>query len=269
MSIVKIANVMKFIGAQDSEKSTVKLIHNSVEEWVQRTYCRRNFEDQSYKEVLDGGVDALQLRNYPITAITRLAVGVNTALYVCNTETSTNATVGVTSTAVVLTKDGTATLVAFADYTTIQTVVDQINALSATGWDATVVNIYADFLSTELVERFGSYCLNDKQVGLYIPEPSEAEYDVYPKQGQITMPDGFLKGSNNVFVDYTAGYTVADMPAQLKLAVNILVKYIYQRKSEETFGLKSYSLGSVRAIFQEEVPVEAAGILDGFAKILI
>ncbi len=285
MSIAQIPDVMKFCGAQDSEKDTVELIQNSVEEWIQSIYCRRNFELQSYKEVHNGGVGMLQLKNYPITAITRLATGVNVALYVSNTETSTNATVAVTSTAVVLTKDGTATLVAFETYTTIQSVVDYINTLSDSGWAAKVVSAYASFLSTELVIRFGSYCLNDKQVGLHIPGSGETEYNVYPKQGQIKrsgcdtfqefqhyQQEGFNKfpsGLNNIFVDYVAGYSAADMPSQLKLAVEILVKYIYQRKSEESFGLKNYSVSGIKAIFQENIPNDAARILDGFVKILV
>lgn len=271
MSIISLVDVMKFCGAQDSEKDTVELLHNSVEEWVQSVYCRRNFESQSYKEVHDGGVRLLQLKNYPVTAVTRLTAGVNTALFVTNTESSTNATVAVTSTAVVLIKDGTTVLVAFETYTTIQAVVDQINALSASGWSATVVSTFVSFLSTELIKKFGSYCLKSKQVSLYIPAAGEIEYDVYPERGQIKKLylNEFPKGSNNIFVDYTAGYTEDEMPFRLKLAVGILVKYVYQRKSEESFGLKNYSIGGIRAIFQEDVPDDAARILDGFVKILV
>ena len=268
MSIVDLPDVMKFCKAQDSEKDAVELIQLSIEEWIQSDYCRNRFESASYKEILDGGVDMLQLKNYPITAITRLAVGVNTALYVKNTESSTNATVSVTSTAVVLVKDGTTTSVAFTDYATIQKVVDYINTLGS-GWVATVVNAYAGFLSTELIEKFGSYCLNSTQVGLYIPDSSETNYEVYPARGQIILTDGFPAGCNNVFVDYTAGYASASMPSRLKLAVQILVKHVYQRKSEETFGLENYSLGDIKAIFSKGIPKEAAMILDGFAKILV
>ena len=47
----------------------------------------------------------------------------------------------------------------------------------------------------------------------------------------------------------------------------IFVKFIYQKRSEEIFGRKQYSLGAVRAIvLEEEMPSEVRLTLDRYQK---
>ncbi len=67
-------------------------------------------------------------------------------------------------------------------------------------------------------------------------------------------------------IDYTAGYSSTDMPSRLKMACLILVKFLYQKREEEIFGRKQYSLGAVRATLEKGMPSEVRLVLDDMTR---
>lgn len=252
--------------ATEDPTAIVQTILNGCDAWV-KEYCQTNLESTSYKEYSNGdGMSHLFLKHFPIISISRLSIGRNDAIKVNNSLTATYATVSVTSTGVVLNKDGTETTLLFTGNATIALMVAAIN--NETNWQASVVNsAYASYASTELIEIMGLQCLNASWAYLEIPDEPDDSFEVFPDSGIIYRPGGFPRGHRNIRTDYKAGY--ATLPENLKLAVKILVKFIYQKHGDETFGVSQYSLGSIRAVFEKEMPSEAREILSRYRKIEI
>jgi len=243
----------------------VTTINNGVDSFV-KGYCDRDFESTSYKEYQNGrDKQNLFLKQYPIISVSRLSIGRNSGLKVNNSASSTYATVSVTSTGVVLNKDGTTTTLLFADYATLTLMAAAI--ANETNWSASVVNSsYASYASTELIEAMGLESLGTSWAYLDIPDEPESDFEVYADEGYLYKGGGFARGHRNIRVDYTAGYSSDNMPDDLKLATKILVKFIYQKREEEVFGRKQYGLGSVRATLEAEMPGEVRLVLDKYSK---
>ncbi len=260
MSIVSDYELYDFLGKDDTseEYSYYASVRNGVEKWVQN-FCGRTFESTVYKERYDGGgFSKLVLKNYPVTSINRLALSKEDAMMVRNTGTSTHATVSVTSTGIVLTKDGTSnTSVTFASNTTLQAVVNAINLIA--GWEAALVSpTFANYQSSELIPVMGLYCLKSTYVYLGIPYEAESDFDVDEESGIITLYGFGLEssrgvyfpiGTRNIFVYYTAGYTSTNMPEDLKLAIKTMCKILIKQIDEDTAGVRSYMTGRVSVTF--------------------
>ncbi len=253
--------------ATEDPTAPVQVILDGVDAFV-KSYCKRDFESTTYKEYYNGkNRQNLFLKQYPIISISRLSIGRINGLKVANSASSTYATVSVTSTGVVLNKDGTTTELLFSAYATLTLMAAAIGG--ETNWSASVLNAsYASYTSTELIAIMGLECLNNSYAYLDIPEIPEDEFEVYHDEGYIFKWGGFHRGHRNIRIDYTAGYSSDDMPDDIKMACNILVKFIYQKREEEIFGRKQYSLGTVRAIVLEEgMPSDVRLTLDRYRKI--
>ncbi len=251
--------------ATEDPTDIVQTILDGTDSFV-KGYCDRDFESTSYKEYQNGrDKQNLFLKQYPIISVSRLSIGRNSGLKVNNSASSTYATVSVTSTGVVLNKDGATTTLLFADNATLTLMATAIS--SETNWTASVLNSsYDSYASTELIEVMGQQCLNTSWAYLDIPEAPEDEFEVYADEGYIFKWGGFGRGHRNLRIDYTAGYSSDDMPDRLKMACMILVKFIYQKRSEEIFGRKQYSLGAIRATLEEGMPSEVRLVLDDMAR---
>lgn len=268
MSVISYAEAEAFLDDELSPGNLdFPLVCDAAEEFV-KSYCRRTFDSASYIEYHDGrGLPELLLNNYPITALTRLSIGRRAALRVCNTNALTIASATVNSTGVVLTYNGTASTFLFADYASLTLLQAAITATS--GWSAELVNAEdACMLSTELCPAYGKSCINSREVSLEIPADAEWDFDIEPDTGVITRPSAFPAGSRNIRVDYTAGYSEADMPEDLKLAVKVLVKDWWEKRAESSFNLGSYSVGGMRKEILSSVPPEAMRILDSYRRFL-
>ena len=55
----------------------------------------------------------------------------------------------------------------------------------------------------------------------------------------------------------------------LALAILVLIKNIYQRRVEESFGLNSYSVAGMSVAFSQDLPSQAADILEGYRRRLV
>ena len=279
MAIEKLLQTIEFLGAEDTgNDDLIHAILTEAEGFVS-TWCRRTFESTSYSlEKYNGrGYRVINLNNYPVTTVDRVAVGTRNVVNIKNTNSSSSASVTVLPTGLRLVLDGTAdATVIWATYTTVATVVSAVNAIGS-GWNATTSSsIYDSFKSTDLITQYGSSCIDGRIIYLSIPDLAEPEIDVDLDRGQIRLISGFSKGYKNVFVDYTAGYTDQNMPDDLKLAVKILVQYVYQQVKEHTFGVDLYNIGASgstgsRVVFEKGfiIPKEAERILSWYKRRMV
>jgi hypothetical protein len=145
-------------------------------------------------------------------------------------------------------------------------VVDAVNAIG-NGWSAVLQSsLYANYKSIELLERYGTNCLDSAWVYLEMLDDGVSDYTTWADEGQLQ----FSSTPSIVYVNYTAGYSASDMPEDLKLAIKIIVKSIYDKRDQELFGLNSYNIGGVSAgLSTESIPIEALHILAGYARVLL
>jgi hypothetical protein len=274
MAIVQDAEIFDYIGTDDSAEETpiIATLRDGVEAWV-KNYCHRDFESTVYtKERYNGtGRNYLMLKQYPVTAISRVAIGANDVLSIKNTNSYTSAIISVSSTGVTYAKDGTGSTLTFVSYATMTALVDAINALGG-GWVASLLSsTYANFKSTELIEVYGLSCIDSNTIYLQMPEDAEGDFLVNTETGEIYLPYGtFTRGFRNIIVDYTAGYSTALMPEDLKLAIKLLVKFLYQKRDEDSFGVRRYDIYDIGFSFEDGVmPKEVLAILRRYKRVLI
>jgi len=257
--------------AAGDPSTILETIRDEVEDWVEN-YCHRTFESASYAKYYDGnGGQYIYLNDYPITALTRVATGRRSAIRIKNTADYTTASISVTSTGLIFTKDGTSdSTITFADYATISAVVTAINALGSS-WSAVIESSdYTSFKSSELVEMFGKSAIDSNWVYLDIPDQAIDDFEVSPARGELYRGMGWPEGYRNIFIEDTAGYSSTTMPSDLQLAIKIITKSIYDRRKEELFGTKEYWVGDVKVKCEDgDIPKEAILILSKFRRVLI
>ena len=116
---------------------------------------------------------------------------------------------------------------------------------------------------------YGLNCIDSYWAYLTKPYIPLFQFDADLERGQIYAIGGWPCGYRNIYVDYTAGYTSSNMPKDLQLAVKILVKYLYEKINESTFGIDQYrvGIGSTLSFFEKgDIPKEAANILFGYKR---
>lgn len=275
-SLVQTINFLDEVGTGNDDLIQAILLES---EKTVSTWCRRTFESTSYSlERYSGrGYRVINLNNYPVTALDRVAVGVRNVMTIKNTNSGTSASVSVTSTGLRLVLDGTPDVtVTWASNATIATVITAVNALG-NGWVAAICSTaYNSFKSTDLISQNASSCIDNRVIYLSIPDTAEPDVDVDMENGQIRLVSGFYPGYRNIFVDYTAGYTNDTMPSDLKLAVKILVQYMYQQVKEGNFGVDLHNIGAsgstgARVVFEKGfiIPKECERILSWYKRRLV
>ena len=97
----------------------------------------------------------------------------------------------------------------------------------------------------------------------------DASYYInYETWGEIYHIYGFPKGKKNIYVDYNAGYT--EVPEDYKYILKAIVKRLYQQYTNNSEGVKSYSLGDLSItkddiFFSDEISL----IINKYRKIII
>jgi hypothetical protein len=268
MSIVNIKDVRTFLGISAADKSDdklVEMIQAQAERWC-KTFCRREFESAAYKERHDGnGEQNLFLQELPVTDITAASIGARDAMGVTNSATTGNATVAVTSTAVVLTVNEVATSILFADNATLADIETAITAES--GWTATLTDSdFGSYLSTALLKTPAQYAMNGVTYNLEIADQSLTGYELYAKEGVLYRSAGWPRGVQNIRVDYTAGYTSTTLPSDLEGSILYVIKFLYQKRSEETLGVSQNSIAGMAAVFDGSIPSQAREIWNYYKK---
>ncbi|NOR27599.1 MAG: hypothetical protein GQ540_03610 [Lutibacter sp.] len=261
-----------FIGdIDDSEYEFVSPTHDSVESFVSN-YCNRTFESTSYtrKKYCGNGRSILILDDYPLTAVDRVSIGNIGAVKVKNTNTTSSASVSVVSTGLRLVKDGVAdTSVTFVANTTMTAIINAINAIS--GWSAELLNSsYGSYRSADLIESVGLSAINNNWVDLKMPDDAEDNFSADLSTAVLKKNSGWPSGFNNIYIDYTAGYTSTTMPEDLKLAIKIFTKYIYNKKEEETIGVAEYRAENLWGTFEKDpMGKEVRMILSKYKRMLV
>lgn len=251
----------------DNDKLLIHLINNAT--YVIETYCGRRFKATDYtNKMYDGiGTRLLTLDDYPINNISRLAIGKTNAIKVKNTTAYTVASVSVTSTAIVLRRDGsTDSTLNFSDYATMTLMVTAINAVGS-GWSAELLSdTYTSYKSNELLLQYGLNAIDSNWINLEIIHDALDTYDVYYDEGQIYLPSGFPKGHNNIIITYNAGYST--IPYDIRQVCNMVVKEYYNLQ-KNTDGHSSEHIGSYSYKFDhlsEAIKKEINSILDMYRR---
>jgi len=196
------------------------------------TFCQRTFVETSHRKWLDGtGVDVMFLPDTPVTSLTRLGWERKKAITVdASTSSDIRATVEVQDNAVVLKRWDSAgsaatTTLAFADYLTSALMATAIDG--TTGWSATsnATTLSDDFM------RQGGQDAKDSSAQINFIDDTSAEFRLDEASGKVAMFAStdigdwypynfdsltFPEGNGNIYVEYTAGYTLAAMPAAVK-----------------------------------------------------
>ncbi len=239
-----------------------------------KTWLDREVLSASYTEYRSGdGNGFIRLREYPITAVTRVAYGPEVAMYVTNSSTANQrATIQVSSAAVTLIRvasgvSTTTVLSAPSSYGTVTALAAAITAV-ANGWSATAVGSYGSWPAADLKFIQGARSA--------IPGP--AEVYLYPNElGSWRMDDntGLLHGAfpcgfNNLRFDYTAGYT--SIPADLQQGVTMAVAQLFNLSQadptlkSEKIGDYSYTSVDWTKMFDDPVFATAKALLEPYRR---
>jgi len=257
----------------------VQTLLNAVDAWC-KEYCDQAFESVTYAELSSGkGSKYLRLKQRPVTAITQLSIGRDNAIKVKNTAAdATNAYVKVDSTKVTLVVLGgtsaSSSEVDYATYKTLTAVVTQINTLGK-GWVAALADSdLAAILSTQLIACESLYCgaranTTASYEYLEIPSTPVGGFKYKGNIGEIYLVSGFPKGYQNIYIGYTAGYSAALMPHDLKLSISVAVKHLYDRRDEDGFGKESIAVAGLSQKYVELLPEETLAVWQSYRLLRI
>ena len=228
-------------------------------------YCDRVFESTSYRSWLDGsGSQLMRLPNYPITAIQEVGIDYVDVAEIKNT-TAQQANVTIDGTNCILLSFNTSgvettTTLALATYKTLATLKTAIELIS--GWTVLWQSSYSGTPSLHIRPFYGADASSPSSASINIP---------YNKSAVSLLDDctilaedfcHFPDGRANIFVRYTAGYTlVSDAaagtePAGLVLLANTVLQDLFQSKGQsgqfrsESLGDYSYSRGEITGFIE-------------------
>lgn len=244
-------------------------------------YCDRKFISESFVEYVNGKDvwrnDYINLRNCPVTAISRVAVRPETILEIKNTTASNQrATVQVTSTGLSLSRvaSGTTTTstLAFSSYTTVTALANAVIALGS-GWTATVngdSNNYGGW-PTSLIKTIQG-ALNAKdgaRILMYVQEL----YDYRLDETEGTLWGTFPTGYQSIEVRYTAGYDT--IPDDVQQGCCAIVGTLFDlsnsdgTKLSERIGDYSYTNVTPAEGYAAIVGSDAKFLLDSYRKVRV
>lgn len=269
-----------------SEAFDVNFYHDSVEQEI-ISYIGWNPETTTYNNQLIDGTGSQWIWPGPknITAVGRAATGVKSAINFKHSTAASNAygkinytdKAGVSLGLVVA--DGTTasdTTELFSTYSTLTLLVAQINARSGNGWSAELFDsTFGIFASTNLLEADNIFAgtwdgTDPGWSGLAMPGEPIGGLTIERSEGGIFRPGGWHSGTKNIPITYTAGWTTADMPADLKQAVIQLMKFFFTRHQQDAEGIKSFSLRNLKIEYattddtesKSSIPISVLDVLD-------
>ena len=266
MSLITVAEMASYLECE-TDDAFMLLIQDPTEDWFDQQVNRALGETDYTLERYDGTGDSwLELRNYPVTAVTRLSMGVRDGLWVKNGNTDlTLASASITGSNLVLTSSGgadphSATIAIGAE--TLATLAALVIA-EGHGWTAGVSDsANDDILATEMFDRLGGNANNNKCEFDMPDSPSEEKFEI-DGEGSIKLRDGiFPLGTNNISVTDKAGYTTTTVPGFLKLAILKMTKVFYEMVDQNMENFKSFKAGDVsRVLKDDQVPAFVQGVI--------
>ena len=226
-------------------------------------FCQRQFVSRDYADWFDGqgGHDTLlqpfsgfvqwpdnsnyrafYLPQYPITALRRVCVDLRDGMTLRNDSADAAFAVAMLSSTVLYLDvrggvNNDQSTLSLSIYDTIAELVTAVNALGK-GWVATAAAGADAWPSTELRPVMSAGCTRQAQT-FSCPGLPVADVQVDVDSGRLARAAGWPQGSQNIFIDYTAGYTT--VPPELEQTCIELVKRLYDQ-IEQDANLKSESL---------------------------
>jgi len=287
--IVPRQEVLELFGQSDA--FDLDFYHRSVEREI-KNYCGWEIESATYNNQLIDGTGSEWIWPGPknITAIGRASANIETAINFKHSTASSNAyaKVNYTDKAAVslglVVADGTTvsdTTELLSTYTTMTLLVAQINARSGNGWSSELFDAdFGIFASTNLIETdnifAGTWDGTDPGWSeLKMPGEPVRISEIERTEGGILRKSGWPSGTRNIPITYTAGWTTANMPGDIKQAVVQLMQFFFTRHQQEATGIKSFSLGHLRIEYgiandsgsSSSIPIEVLDILDNTYRI--
>ena len=268
----------------DSQNEILELYLNGVDELF-NSLCDYEFDSTTYinQEYNGDGGQRLWLKHIPVTSIVQLSLERIPAIRIKNTTAgASRATIDVDVSAQTLTHTlvvGVTPTTAPIDLTaaatdTLTELVTALNALG-NGWSAEIDDTDLNGLpSTELLEVMGMNCGVPRRGGdatfkdLDIPgNPLDGDFRVDDaNMGTIYSSRGFPSGVNNIIITFTAGYTQATMPSDLKDGVLFGAQALYTRGEEDGFGAKNFNQGTLRVSYGEWLPDYTLKMIEKYTR---
>ncbi|MBN1574550.1 MAG: hypothetical protein JW984_15240 [Deltaproteobacteria bacterium] len=275
--------------AAGDPSANVEQIVNGLDLWIKQVYCKQNIEADDYIEYHDGGNPSIWTYQGPIITVERVTVGTMNGISIENSSSDmAYARVSIDDTQVTLKVVGGANAgtltVAFETYDDLGEIVDAINGIGS-GWSADLADSgFTDYPYTELVRIPGLRVGKNSSYYLQIPDDTEYDFEVNPETGEIRCRSlsRWPSGYRNVRPEYRGGYET--VPQDAKDGTLILVKYLYDKKIEESSGLLSYRIDDITKTFEQEIsspygkgytagriaiPSDAASYLNRYRRLLI
>lgn len=207
-ALTTLVNAKSFLHETTTDQDTLltELINRASD--IIEAYVGRRILTRSYAHRFDGDDNtSVFLAEYPVTAVARLAVGVDDGLAVtCTSTTAHRATVEVSTTTLtaIITGGGDAGSDA-ATFVTNTTLDDMVTAIGAfgKGWSATAISRTNPVGSADLFVVSPQNALNQAAL-LPIPATEVVGYTLDGPAGFIRGP-WFFRGVRNIYCEYTAG----------------------------------------------------------------
>ena len=257
VSLADTKTYMKVTGSSDD--SLIERLINAESSRIER-YCDRNFRQQNYREAYNGtGQRRLRLRNFPVSSITRVAIGSKLAFSVsADNTTDLRNVVEIQDDRVLLKRhdsagSSTETTLTFASKPTASDLVTSITATS--GFSAT---LGSNCLSVDLFRSGGINCLLSP-AQFFFPDREDIPYRLHEDRGTLEFVDSadlIFYGKRTdaglpmpgtfagILVEYVAGYDgLTAIPADLAQACIELVQFAYTNRGENT-SMQSETIGS-------------------------
>lgn len=197
-------------------------------------YCRRTFTQQTFDELytVQGTTASLFVRNPPLVQLNQLRSGKLPALYILYrdpTNQTQQATVNVTTTAVVLTliynNVTTVNTFTFASYPRFEDLGNAINALE-TNWQATLSPQFNLWQTSDLIVS-GAWNARNVTISLLVYWWG-IPYELRNQElGEIYLPGGAISGYQQYRINYLGGFAI--IPPEIQNATGCLVNLMYQQ----------------------------------------
>lgn len=298
-ALTSLENLKTYLKITDSTLDTfLTLLINSVSAKIERV-CNRKFLSREYKERYNlNRQKRVQLRQFPVTYISRVAYGHGSAGTLTYAGTDIQADASITGTALRLVSTsaaGTRTInnLLFTSYPTLSLLTAAVNAI--TGWEMTAL---LDMPCIDLNPAAG-LAANDTVIELTYPDVSDTDFVADYQRGQIEFSrtsygfgyrwgsgsgvSGLLSGFHNpvasypsqstrrmpvqfqgMFVVYTAGYDT--VPADVEAVCWEIISEKYHLADRDP-NVKYTTFGPLSIAFnnQDELKVESqlARYMDG------
>jgi hypothetical protein len=240
-----------------NENTTLDALVTVVSRAIEN-FCWRTFAVTSYDELYPGtDRHELVLRNYPLTAVERVAHEPTGVLRVTNTSASNQrATVKVTATGLELIRvaSGVATTstIAFASQATLTALATAITALG-NGWAGTVLDANNSLrASADLRSLQGAFNAMNVNADLKLHLSERSAYGVESERGMLLSDCGWPGRADAWRVIYSAGYS--SIPDAIQEACAQWVAQLFWQTKRDP-GLASESIpGSVSRSMLRDMP---------------